>query len=79
MATVDISCSQFTVNVPRNHIKNKTHKLNDLALYGIYVVEKNPPKDQQALEWLLITDIEVDGGIRESALVLFTMAHRGIS
>ncbi len=32
---------------------------SEMNLYAIYILEKEPPKDLEAVEWLLITDIEI--------------------
>lgn len=60
IATLDIHFSSFAIKPPRNNIRNKTEKLADLILSGIYVIERNPPKNEEALEWLLITNLSIN-------------------
>jgi len=60
VATLDISYGEFTMNPSRNNIRNKTEDLLNFTLNGIYVIEKNPPKNEKALEWLLITNLPVN-------------------
>lgn len=50
IATLDINFNSFTMGSPRNNIRNKTQKLPNFLLNGIYVIEKNPPKNEKALE-----------------------------
>lgn len=59
-ATLDVNFTSFTMNPPRNNIRNRTQKLTDFTLYGIYVIERHPPQQEEALEWLLITNLAVD-------------------
>jgi hypothetical protein len=59
VATLDISFGAFTMNPPRNIFHPNKQELPDLQLHAILVVEKNPPPDQDALEWMLITDLKI--------------------
>ena len=59
-AILDVSYGMFTMNPPRSNIRHKTEKLTHFTGYGIYVIEKNPPKNVQRLEWLLITNLVLD-------------------
>lgn len=37
----------------------KYTKLPSVSLHAVYVVEKNPPQGEEALEWMLLTDLPV--------------------
>jgi len=58
-AILDVSHGEFIMNPPRNNIRHKTEELPDLHLNAVYIVEKNPPQDQEALEWMLITNLQI--------------------
>lgn len=47
----------FTMNPPRSHIRHKTEDLPDFNLNAVYVMEKNPPEGEEALEWMLLTNL----------------------
>jgi hypothetical protein len=57
-ATMDVHFSSFRMNPPVNHVCKK-EGLPKLALYAIYITERNPPPDVDALEWMLLTNIPV--------------------
>lgn len=59
VATLDLHFGSFMMNSPRNNIRRRTEELPDLNLQVIYVIEKNPPKGEEALEWVLLTNLSV--------------------
>jgi len=58
-ATVTVRFGSFRMNPPRNHAKQKTDNLPDIEMTAIHVLEENPPKGEEAIEWMLLTNIEV--------------------
>ena len=59
-AELSIAFDKFTFPPPPNRtVKKDGNQLDNIELYGIMIKEKNPPKDQEALEWLLITNIAI--------------------
>jgi hypothetical protein len=58
-AILELRFCSFTLNPPRNHLRHRTEKLPDLKLFAIYVTERHPPKGEDALEWMLLTDLSV--------------------
>lgn len=53
-ASLDISFSKVTLCGPKNR-KNETIKCNVVS-----VIEKNPPENQEPLEWILLTSLDVN-------------------
>jgi hypothetical protein len=60
VATLELRYSGLILNPPRNHIRHKSEKMPYLKINAIYVVEKSPPTGEEALEWLLFTDLQVN-------------------
>ncbi len=58
-AQLETRFGSFTMNPPRNHFRHKTEKLPNLNLNAVYVVERNSPNGEEALEWMLLTDLPV--------------------
>ena len=58
-ATVSVRFGSFRLNPPRNHPKQKSETLPDLQMYAIHVLEENPPKGEEGIEWMLLTNLEV--------------------
>ena len=58
-ATVTVRFGSFKLNPPRNHPKHKTEELPDIEMNAIYVPEENPPEGEVAIEWMLLTNLEV--------------------
>jgi hypothetical protein len=56
VATVELRFVAFTLNPP----KRLSSTLPDLAMYAIYVREKDPPADEQPLEWMLLTNLTIE-------------------
>ena len=55
-AQVEIRFKEVTLSAPKTA---QTRNLEPIKLWAIYLVEKNPPAGAAALEWLLLTTIEV--------------------
>lgn len=55
-AQMDVKFDCFTMNPPRNNPKHKTEVLQDIQMYAIYAQEKDPPKDEEPVEWMLLTN-----------------------
>lgn len=58
-ATLTVRFGVFQINPPRNHPKHKTEALPDVAMNAVYVLEENPPEGEEAVEWMLLTNVEV--------------------
>jgi hypothetical protein len=58
-ATVSVRFGSFTLNPPRNNIRHSSEKLPDIEMYAIYVLETNPPDNEDAVEWMLLTNLPV--------------------
>lgn len=58
-ASLQVRWSAFTFNPPCNHIRHKTEVLSDLRLYAIQVLEVHPPQGEEALEWMLLTNLPI--------------------
>lgn len=56
VATVEWRFVAFTLNPP----KRLSSKLPDLAMYAIYVREKDPPAEVPPLEWMLLTNLTTE-------------------
>ena len=58
-AIVSVRFDSFTLNPPRNNIRHNTEKLPDIEMHAVYVLEKNPPDGEEAIEWMLLTNLPV--------------------
>jgi hypothetical protein len=58
-ATLEIRLGSFKINSPRHSVRYKTEILPVLNLHAVYVVEKNPPQDEDPLEWMLLSNLPV--------------------
>lgn len=58
-ATVTVRFGPFRMNPPRNHPKQKNEELPDIEMNAIHVLEENPPEGEEAIEWMLLTNLEV--------------------
>jgi len=58
-ATLDLHFNSFIMNPSKNNARRKTEDLPDLKLYAVYVIEKNPPKEESPLEWMLLTNLPI--------------------
>jgi cytochrome c oxidase subunit IV len=58
-AMVSVCFSCFTLNPPRNSVGLSKEKLPDIEMYAVYVLETNPPDGEEAVEWMLLTNLPV--------------------
>jgi len=58
LAKCQVKVGQFALNVPKDHVEKK-NLLPILNLHAIYVIEKNPPKGTDPIEWMLLTNLPV--------------------
>lgn len=58
-ATVTVRFAPLRLNPPRNNPKHKKESLPDIDMHAVYVVEHNPPEDEEAIEWMLLTSLPV--------------------
>ena len=58
-AQLETRFGSITMNPPRQHIRKRTEKLPDIELYAVNVIEKNPPHGEEALEWMLLTGLQI--------------------
>lgn len=60
IATLEVRFSNFTMNPPQNNIEHKTRKLPNLQLNAIHVIETDPPVGQEPMNWMLLTNLDVN-------------------
>jgi hypothetical protein len=53
---MEIRFGGFKMNPPRNNPKHKMEVLPNIQMHAIHVLEKHPPKGEDAVEWMLITN-----------------------
>ena len=58
-ATVTVRFAQLRLNPPRNNPMHKKESLPDIDMHAVYVVEQNPPEDEETIEWMLLTTLSV--------------------
>lgn len=59
-AVLSIAFKKFTLPPPPSRtVKKDGKKLHNIDLYGVIIIEQEPPANHEALEWLLITNIAV--------------------
>ncbi len=59
-AILEVRFGDFIMNAPANKVKYKTAKLTNLRLTAIYVTEKNTVIGEDAISWMLITNIDIN-------------------
>lgn len=59
-AMLEIRFGSFIMNPPKGHVKLKTKKLPNLKLTAVYVLEKSPPVGEEAMSWMLLTNLNID-------------------
>ncbi|MBF0208446.1 MAG: IS4 family transposase [Oligoflexia bacterium] len=57
-ALLNLRFDKIIFSPPRNHLNYE--ELCNLKLNVVYVLEKHPPKGEEPLEWMLLTDIDVN-------------------
>ncbi len=78
-AQVEIRFKAVTLSAPNTA---QTRNLPPIKLWAIYLVEKNPPAGATALEWLLLTTMEVSSikqALKMYPVVLPALADRGMA
>jgi hypothetical protein len=55
-ARVEVRFKEVTLSAPNT---SQTRNLQPIKLWAVYLLEKHPPPGAQALEWLLLTTVEV--------------------
>jgi hypothetical protein len=58
-ATLNIKFGAFVFNPPRNNIAYRHSQPTNLAMYAVYAYEVNPPENEDAVEWMLLTNLPV--------------------
>lgn len=58
-AKVSVRFGSFQFNPPRNNPKHKKEHLPDIEMNAVYVLEQNPPNPEEAVEWMLLTNLPV--------------------
>ena len=58
-AILTVKFGSFVLNPPRNNVKHRTADLPDLPLHAVYAHEVDPPKNEEPVEWMLLTDLHV--------------------
>ena len=59
IAKLETRFGSFKMNPPRNLARRLTETLPDLNLNAVLVTESSPPEGEEALEWMLLTDLPV--------------------
>lgn len=54
-----VKFGSFVLNPPRNNVKLRTTDLPGLPLHAVYAYEVDPPENEEPVEWMLLTDLEV--------------------
>lgn len=57
---LEVRFGDFIMNPPANNVKNKIKKLPNLKLTAIYVTEKYAAIEEEAISWMLLTNINVN-------------------
>jgi len=58
-ATVTVRFAPLCLNPPRNNPMHKKESLPNIDMHAVYVVEKDPPADEEAIEWMLLTTLPI--------------------
>ena len=58
-AEVSVKFGSFRFNPPRNNPKHKKEHLPDIEMNAVYVLENNPSKADECVEWMLLTNLPV--------------------
>ena len=60
IAEVEVKTGSFTLSPSKNHIKQRGAQLPDINMNTIYVRESDPPEGEEAVEWMLLTNLPID-------------------
>lgn len=69
IAKVTLTFSQVKFQPPANKTKNKDGELSSLEVNVVFVKEFDAPKNTEALEWMLLTDIPIER-IEDAILII---------
>lgn len=58
-AILTIKFGSFVFNPPRNNLNYRHSQPSNLAMYAVYAYEVNPPENEEAVEWMLLTNLPV--------------------
>jgi len=59
-AAFELRFGEFVMNPPKNNIKSRTEKLPNLKLNLVYVSEKNSIMGGKPMEWILLTNLNIN-------------------
>lgn len=48
------------MDASKNNARRKTQKLSNLSLNAVYAIEKHPPFDEEPMNWILLTNININ-------------------
>lgn len=57
---LEVKFSNFVMNASKNNARRKTQKLPNLSLNAVYVIEKHPPFGEEPMNWILLTNMNVN-------------------
>ena len=58
-AILTIKFGSFVFNPPRNNIQYRHSQPPNLAMCAVYAYEVNPPENEEAVEWMLLTNLPI--------------------
>jgi Transposase DNA-binding/Transposase Tn5 dimerisation domain len=58
-AILTIKFGSFVFNPPRNNIQYRHAQPPNLAMCAVYAYEVNPPENEEAVEWMLLTNLPI--------------------
>lgn len=58
-AVLTIKFGSFVFNPPRNNLMYRHMQPPNLSMYAVYAYEANPPKNEERVEWMLLTNLPV--------------------
>ena len=58
-AILTIKFGSFVFNPPRNNLAYRHSQPSNLAMCAVYAYEVNPPENEEAVEWMLLTNLPV--------------------
>ncbi len=59
IAKLSIKFGAFVFSPPVNNVRQRTARLPGLKMFAVYVTERNPPKGEKPLTWMLLTNLPV--------------------
>ena len=58
-ALLTVKFDAFIMNPPRDNVRHRTSQLPDLPLHAVYAYEAAAPPDEEPVEWMLLTNLQV--------------------